>query len=134
MTVAASFGLQFWIRAEDEATSDRLSSCDRVGSVHGWRRCTGKRDVKPAPDRKLEDVMDINIDEMLWASGIMPEGMVERWFVSDGTIVAFGDRLAAVRIEDALHEIIAPANGRLSIVVATNGMVEPGSLLARLAS
>ena len=78
--------------------------------------------------------MDINVDQMLWASGMMPEGMVERWFVSDGTTVALGDRLAEVRIEDALHEIIAPANGRLSIIVATNGMVEPGSLLASLDS
>ena len=78
--------------------------------------------------------MDIKVDEMLWASGMMPEGMVEQWFASDGAVVTLGDRLAEVRIEGQLHEIMAPAKGRLSIIVATNGMVEPGSLLAMLAT
>ena len=31
---------------------------------------------------------DINIDEALWASNMLPEGIVERWFIADGTIVA----------------------------------------------
>ena len=75
---------------------------------------------------------DIRIDEALWASSIMPEGTVERWFVADGVVVAMGDRIAEVRIEDARHEILAPAGGRLSIVAATHAIVEPGSLLARL--
>jgi pyruvate/2-oxoglutarate dehydrogenase complex dihydrolipoamide acyltransferase (E2) component len=57
---------------------------------------------------------------------------VERWFVADGVVVAPGERIAEVRIEDALHEIVAPAKGRLSIVAAANAVVEPGSLLARL--
>ncbi len=76
--------------------------------------------------------MDIKVDEMLWGSSMLPEGTVERWFVSDGALVALGDRLAEVRIEGALHEITAPTPGRLSIVVASNMMVDPGSLLARL--
>jgi len=37
-----------------------------------------------------------------------------------------------VRIEDALHEIIAPAHGRATIVSAVNAVIEPGSTLATL--
>jgi len=76
---------------------------------------------------------DINVDEALWASSMLPEGIVEPWFIADGTIVADGDPMAEIRIEDALHEIMAPASGRLTIVAAANTVVEPGSLLAQLA-
>ncbi len=78
-------------------------------------------------------MQDIKVDEALWASSILPEGSVEQWFVTDGTIVAAGDRIAEIRIEGALHEITAPARGRLEIVAAVNAVVEPGALLARLA-
>lgn len=77
-------------------------------------------------------MQDIKIDEALWASSMLPEGIVERWFVADGAKVATGDLMAEIRIEDALHEITAPASGRLTIVAAANAVVEPGSLLARL--
>jgi pyruvate/2-oxoglutarate dehydrogenase complex dihydrolipoamide acyltransferase (E2) component len=69
-------------------------------------------------------MQDIQVDEALWASSMLPEGIVERWFIADGATVAKGDLMAEIRIEDALHEIAAPASGRLTI--------EPGSLLARL--
>jgi pyruvate/2-oxoglutarate dehydrogenase complex dihydrolipoamide acyltransferase (E2) component len=75
---------------------------------------------------------DVRIDEALWASSILPEGIMERWFFADGAIVTVGDRIAEVRIEDARHEITALASGRLMIVAAANAVVEPGSLLARL--
>jgi pyruvate/2-oxoglutarate dehydrogenase complex dihydrolipoamide acyltransferase (E2) component len=64
---------------------------------------------------------------------MLPEGIVERWFIVDGAIVAAGDLMAEVRIEDTLYEITAPASGRLTIIAAANTIVEPGSLLARLA-
>jgi pyruvate/2-oxoglutarate dehydrogenase complex dihydrolipoamide acyltransferase (E2) component len=75
---------------------------------------------------------DVRVDEALWASSILPEGIVERWFFADGAIVTVGDRIAEVRIEDARHEITALAGGRLTIVAAANAVVEPGTLLARL--
>jgi pyruvate/2-oxoglutarate dehydrogenase complex dihydrolipoamide acyltransferase (E2) component len=78
-------------------------------------------------------MQDIKVDEALWASSMLPEGIVERWFIVDGAIVAAGDLMAEVRIEDTLHEITAPASGRLPIIAAANTIVEPGSLLARLA-
>ena len=72
------------------------------------------------------------LDGALWESSILPEGVVERWFVDDGAIVAAGDRIAEVRIEGALHAITAPSGGRLTIVSATNAVVEPGSPLEQL--
>jgi pyruvate/2-oxoglutarate dehydrogenase complex dihydrolipoamide acyltransferase (E2) component len=75
---------------------------------------------------------EVKVDEALWASSILPEGIVERWYVADGAIITAGDRIAEIRIEDARHEITALASGRLTIVAAANAVVEPGSLLARL--
>jgi pyruvate/2-oxoglutarate dehydrogenase complex dihydrolipoamide acyltransferase (E2) component len=78
-------------------------------------------------------MQDIKVEEALWASSMLPEGIVERWLIADGAIVAAGDPMAEIRIEDALHEITAPASGLLTIIAAANTVVEPGSLLARLA-
>jgi pyruvate/2-oxoglutarate dehydrogenase complex dihydrolipoamide acyltransferase (E2) component len=78
-------------------------------------------------------MLEIRANEALWASSMAPEGIVENWRVADGSDVAAGDAIAAVTIEDALHEITAPRSGRLSIVAAASTMIEPGSLLARLA-
>ena len=77
-------------------------------------------------------MLEIRVDEALWASSMLPEGTVVRWLVADGAMVVAGKPIVEVRIEDALHEIIAPANGRLTIAAAVNNVVEPGSLLATL--
>lgn len=75
---------------------------------------------------------DVKVDEGLWRSGMLPEGIVEKWFIADGAIVSAGDAMAQVRIEGALHDIIAPAAGRLKIVATSKALIEPGSLLATL--
>ncbi len=75
---------------------------------------------------------NIRIDEDLWASRMSPEGTVERWFVTDGAVVARGDRVVEVRIEDALHEISTPASGRLKILADRNAIIEPGSVLGKV--
>ncbi len=75
---------------------------------------------------------EIKVDEALWASSILPEGTVVRWLVSDGATVSAGHAIAEVRIEDALHEITAPANGRVTIIAAENSVIDPGALLATL--
>jgi pyruvate/2-oxoglutarate dehydrogenase complex dihydrolipoamide acyltransferase (E2) component len=77
-------------------------------------------------------MLEIRVDEALWASSMLPEGTVVRWLVADGAMVMAGKPIVEVRIEDALHEITAPANGRLTIAAAANNVVEPGSLLATL--
>ncbi len=77
-------------------------------------------------------MQDIKIDGGLWASSMLPEGIVERWFIVSGATIRAGERIAEVRIEDALHEIVAPAGGRATIVAAANDIIEPGSVLATL--
>jgi biotin carboxyl carrier protein len=84
---------------------------------------------------KGEDPMrnlDVKVDEALWASSMLPKGVVEQWFVADGAIAAAGAPIAGIRIEGALHDIPAPAKGRVKIIAATNAIIEPGSLLAKL--
>lgn len=76
---------------------------------------------------------EIKIDEALWASSIFPEGTVVRWLIPDGAKVIAGHAIAEVRIEDALHEITAPADGRVTIIARENSVIDPGSLLATLA-
>ena len=77
-------------------------------------------------------MQDIKVDHGLWASSMLPEGVVERWFIASGAAISVGDCIAELRIEDALHEIVAPASGRATIVAAVNAVIEPGSLLATL--
>ncbi len=76
--------------------------------------------------------MDIRISENFWASSMLPQGIVERWYAPEGAHIETGDLIAAVRIEDALHEITAPSAGRLTILTGTGGLIEPGSILGRL--
>jgi pyruvate/2-oxoglutarate dehydrogenase complex dihydrolipoamide acyltransferase (E2) component len=76
---------------------------------------------------------EIKIDEGLWENDMVQEGLVERWFVADGADVAAGQAVVEVRIEDALHELLAPAAGRLTILAAVNDMIEPGSVVGRIA-
>jgi pyruvate/2-oxoglutarate dehydrogenase complex dihydrolipoamide acyltransferase (E2) component len=77
-------------------------------------------------------MQEIRVDESLWASSILPEGTIVRWLVADGALVTAGKPIVEIRVEDALHEISAPASGRLTIAAAANNVVEPSSLLATL--
>jgi hypothetical protein len=75
----------------------------------------------------------INADEALWRNSMLPEGILERWLVADGAIARAGHAVAEIRIEGALHDIVAPATGRLAISAPTLAVIEPGFLLATLA-
>jgi pyruvate/2-oxoglutarate dehydrogenase complex dihydrolipoamide acyltransferase (E2) component len=83
-------------------------------------------------DNVMQNI-EVRVDEAIWASTILPEGIVQRWFIADGAIAETGAKIAEIRVEGALHEITSPARGRLTIVAAVNNVVEPGSLLATLA-
>src|SRR4051812_34211415 len=75
---------------------------------------------------------EVKVPDDLWATSIMPEGVLERWIIADGAVVKAGEAIAALRIEQSLHEILATSAGRISFVLAANGVVEPGTLLARI--
>jgi biotin carboxyl carrier protein len=77
---------------------------------------------------------DLRVPDDLWQTSIMPEGILERWLVPDGTIVAQGQPVAMVRVGESLHEIAASSGGQLTTIAAASSMVEPGSLIAQLSS
>jgi pyruvate/2-oxoglutarate dehydrogenase complex dihydrolipoamide acyltransferase (E2) component len=81
---------------------------------------------------KARTITPVQVDSSLWATSLLPEGMVERWLRPDYDYVLKGQALAVVRLEDALHEIIAPAEGWLSIDRKTNSVIEPGMVIGRI--
>ena len=79
--------------------------------------------------KDVELITKIEILPDLWATNVMPEGVIEQWLVPEGSRVEAGDPIATVRIEDALHELVAPARGRLNIGLKVNSVVEPGTAI-----
>ncbi|HJT41949.1 MAG TPA: lipoyl domain-containing protein [Rhizomicrobium sp.] len=77
--------------------------------------------------QNVELITKIAVSPDLWTTSMLPEGIIERWLFTDGSRVDAGDPVATVRIEDALHEVVAPARGRLSIGLKVNSVVEPGT-------
>jgi hypothetical protein len=79
---------------------------------------------------RQEAIMQVvKVGEELWMTNLMPEGILERWRVDDGGRVKFGEPLAEVRIEDALHEITAPGCGVLWQEAKAGDIVQPGEWL-----
>lgn len=74
----------------------------------------------------------ITIPAEFWHCNVLPEGILERWLVSSGSRVNKGDPVAAVRIEDALHTVLAPATGRCQIQLDLNSVVEPGRTIGQI--
>lgn len=79
--------------------------------------------------KDIELKSTISVVPELWATSLLPEGILERWMFEDGGAVEMGDPVAVVRIESALHDIMAPAKGRLHIHSQANAVVEPGSVI-----
>jgi biotin carboxyl carrier protein len=75
---------------------------------------------------------DIHVAENLWSTGMLPEGILERWFVADGVRVQAGETVAAVRIGEALHDIASPVAGRLLVLASVNEVVDPGCIIAEV--
>ncbi|KQQ21390.1 biotin attachment protein [Methylobacterium sp. Leaf123] len=75
---------------------------------------------------------DIHVAEELWSTGMLPEGVLERWLVPDGASVRAGEAVAAVRIGEALHDIASPAAGRLTVLAPVNEVVDPGCIIAEV--
>jgi pyruvate/2-oxoglutarate dehydrogenase complex dihydrolipoamide acyltransferase (E2) component len=75
----------------------------------------------------------INADQALWRNSMLPEGILDRWLIVDGDTARAGHAIAQVRIEGALHDIVAPVTGLLSISAPKLSVIKPGFLLATLA-
>ncbi|HEY0267211.1 MAG TPA: hypothetical protein VGC16_10695 [Rhizomicrobium sp.] len=81
---------------------------------------------------KLGMVTPIQVPPELWASTMMPEGILERWLIADGGQVWPGDPVATVRIESALHDLMAPCKGRLHIDRRIDSVIEPGAVIGHI--
>ena len=68
----------------------------------------------------------------LWATSIMPEGILECWLVPDGGVVTTGHPVAKLIIEGQQHTLVAQADGRLQMTMRVNSVVEPGSVIGRI--
>lgn len=75
---------------------------------------------------------DIQVAAELWSTGMLPEGILERWLVSDGARIRAGEAVAAVRIGEALHDIVSPASGRLEVLAPASEVVDPGCIIAEV--
>lgn len=86
----------------------------------------------PSASRLMKLTNPISVPADLWATSVMPEGIVERWLYPDESFVAAGDPVAVVRIEDGLHDILAPCKGRLHVGCRTNTVIEPGMVIGHV--
>jgi hypothetical protein len=76
----------------------------------------------------------IKVAPELWATNIFPEGIIEKWLVPDDALVRQGGAVAVIRIEDTLHELIAPATGRLRTDATAGSIIDPGMAIGRILS
>lgn len=77
-------------------------------------------------------MVEVHVAEDLWSTGMLPEGILERWLVEDGARVRLGEAIAAVRIGKGLHDIISPADGRPRILAPASEVVDPGCAIAEV--
>lgn len=82
---------------------------------------------------KREEAMpDVRVSEGLWSTGMLPEGILERWLVEDGARVQVGEAVAAARIGEALHDIVSSAGGRLSMMAPAGDLIDPGCIIGQV--
>ncbi len=60
------------------------------------------------------------------------EGVLATWFVSDGDQVAGGQLLGEVMVDKASGDVVAPAAGRVRLLVGEDQTVRQGDVIARV--
>ena len=60
------------------------------------------------------------------------EGVLATWFVSDGDQVASGQLLGEVMVDKVSGEVLAPAAGRVRLLVAEDQTARQGVVIARV--
>jgi pyruvate/2-oxoglutarate dehydrogenase complex dihydrolipoamide acyltransferase (E2) component len=60
------------------------------------------------------------------------EGVLATWFVSDGDQVTSGQLLGEVMVEKVSGEVLAPAAGRVRLLVAEDQAARQGVAIARV--
>jgi len=75
---------------------------------------------------------NIYVPDEPWSRSKTPLGVLERWRVRNGERVERGQAVAEVRVDDALHELVAPCSGRMRTFAEDNDLVAPGALIGRI--
>ncbi len=60
------------------------------------------------------------------------EGVLATWFVGDGDQVASGQLLGEVMVEKVSGEVLAPAAGRVRLLVAEDQTARQGAVIAQV--
>lgn len=60
------------------------------------------------------------------------EGVLATWFVSDGDQVASGQLLGEAMVEKISGDVVAPAAGRVRLLVAEDQQARQGTVIARV--
>jgi pyruvate/2-oxoglutarate dehydrogenase complex dihydrolipoamide acyltransferase (E2) component len=60
------------------------------------------------------------------------EGVLATWFVSDGDQVASGQLLGEVMVEKVSGDVVAPAAGRVRLLVTEDQATRQGAVIARV--
>jgi pyruvate/2-oxoglutarate dehydrogenase complex dihydrolipoamide acyltransferase (E2) component len=60
------------------------------------------------------------------------EGVLATWFVSDGDQVASGQLLGEVMVEKVSGDVVAPAAGRVRLLVTEDQTTRQGAVIARV--
>ncbi|MBE0695216.1 MAG: biotin attachment protein [Aquamicrobium sp.] len=75
---------------------------------------------------------EITLAPDLWDAAANPEGIVANWFFQEGASVSKGATVAEIMVEKTTFDIVAPADGRLHIAVAKDGVVTPGAVIGTI--
>ena len=73
---------------------------------------------------------DIVVPADLWDTE--DEGVLFLWVYPDGSRVEKGKLLAEITVEKAQLELVAPATGRLTILVQPETIIRKGQVLGRI--
>jgi pyruvate/2-oxoglutarate dehydrogenase complex dihydrolipoamide acyltransferase (E2) component len=73
---------------------------------------------------------DIVVPADLWDTE--DEGVLFLWVYSDGTVVEKGKLIAELTVEKAQLELLAPASGRLKILVPPESIIKKGQVLGTI--
>ena len=73
---------------------------------------------------------DVSLPEGLWDAE--QEGVIGTWYYKSGEYVSQGQVIAEVLTEKVAHDVVAPANGVLEILVAEEEAVSPETPIAHI--
>ena len=79
-------------------------------------------------------MIPIRVTSGLWSTSILPQGILQEWRCPDGALIRAGEPVACIQIEDARHELLAPASGWLKREMKANDVIEPGMVIGHLAT